>query len=221
MKSHHMKTEVELLQYFELNLLSSVTSDFHKRPIVWQDLFDAGVDLPETAILDLWKEWIMPQSLDNATAAGYDVLFSACWYLDHLNEGWWEFHKCNPRGIANLSTDQEAHILGGHASMWGERVDSSNFFERVWPRLSAVSEVLWSGSPSNHDDLSSSLVQGRLERFRCLMIQQFDIPASPIAPGYCGHGPISNDNGAPLLPPLVKRPHSELTDVHRIDFLMK
>jgi hexosaminidase len=184
-----METEVELLQQFELNLLAKVSSEFQKRPIVWQDLFDSGVKLPKTAILDLWKEWIMPGSLDSATAAGHDVLFSACWYLDHLDHDWWKFYTCDPRGgIVNLSTDQQARILGGHAAMWGERVDSSNFFERVWPRLSAVSEVLWSGSKSSDEYISSSLVQGRLEHFRCLLVQQFDIPASPIGPGYCGNG---------------------------------
>ena len=182
-----MKTESEVVQYFELDLLATVHK-LHKRPIAWQEMFDSTSDPTKTVILDLWQEGVMPQSLYYTTAAGYDVLFSACWYLDHLDEDWQDFHKCNPRsGFVNLSAIQQAHILGGHASMWAEHVNSTNFFERVWPRTSAMAEALWSSNASYHGELAYNLVQGRLEGFRCWMIQQFDIPVKPIGPGYCKH----------------------------------
>lgn len=203
MQAHNITTELELLQYFELDLVSTVIDALGKRPVVWQDLFDSGVELPPTVILDVWKDWTASGTMFNATAASYDVVFSACWYLDHLNEDWWSFYECNPRGY-NLSAVQQARVLGGHASMWGERVDETDFFERVWPRTSATAEILWSGSPQNMTDISYSLVRGRLERFRCSMIDQFSIPASPIAPGYCGKPPVAADIGAHLpLPPLM------------------
>jgi len=192
MIAHNLTSEVELLQYFELDLIDTVGKKLDKRVIVWQDLFDSGVELPISTVLDVWKEWILAGSLYNATSAGYDVIVSACWYLDHQNERWWDFYRCNAMDKANLTQDQREHVLGGHASMWGERVDATNFYERVWPRASAVSEVLWSGNAHNYSDLSYSLVQGRLERFRCWLVRQFQIPASPIAPGYCGDGPIAS-----------------------------
>jgi len=73
------------LQRFELALLDTVISH-NKRPVAWQDLLDLGVQLPKEVILDNWKEWIMSQSLAQTTGAGHDVLFSACWYLDHVDE---------------------------------------------------------------------------------------------------------------------------------------
>jgi hexosaminidase len=187
-----MTREVELLQYFELDLLDRVVHTYRKRPIVWQDVFDSGLQgIPDTTILDIWKDWIMDESLYNATIANYDVVFSACWYLDHLNEDWWSFYTCNPREITNMTSNQQSHILGGHTSMWGENVDSTNFFERVWPRSSATAEVLWSGRTKNVT-ISFNEVQARLERFRCYMLQQFDIPVSPIAPDHCqSHGPFN------------------------------
>jgi hexosaminidase len=215
MKLHNMTNEIEVLQYFELDLLNHIVDTYGRRSIVWQDLFDSGVQgLPSSVILDIWKDWIMESSLFNATFANYDVLFSACWYLDHLNEEWWSFYTCNPRNFANLTLLQKSRILGGHTSMWGERVDSTNFFERVWPRSSATAEVLWSGSPLNiSTDLSNTHVQARMDRFRCYMIQQFDIPVSPISPGHCqAHGPIyrTTDGGAGSFMPL---PENSSVDV--------
>lgn len=181
-----MTMEVQVLQYFELDLVNTVIRNLKKRPIIWQDPFDSGVNLPNTVVLDVWKDWIMGDSVKRTTAAGYDIIFSACWYLDHLDEDWWKFHQCNPRGFGNINAEQQAHILGGHGSIWAEHVDSTNFFARVWPRMSAAAEVLWSGSPNV---ASQYLVQARLVRFRCWMVQQYDIPASPIAPDYCSeHG---------------------------------
>jgi hexosaminidase len=193
MQLHNMTHVVELLQYFELDLLRYVIHTNGKRPIVWQDLFDMNVQgIPSTVILDIWKDWIMEDSLYKATDANYDVLFSACWYLDHLNEDWWSFYTCNPRNMPNLTATQQSHILGGHTSMWGERVDSTDFYERVWPRSSATAEVLWSGSPKViTTDLSYNHVQARLDQFRCYMLQQFNVPISPISPGHCeSHGPL-------------------------------
>jgi hexosaminidase len=211
MALHNMTSDLEILQFFELDLLNEVIQTNNKRPIVWQDLFDSGVQgLPSSTILDIWKEWIMEESLFNATNATFDVVFSACWYLDHLNQDWWSFYTCNPRNFANLSAIQQDHILGGHTSMWGETVDTSNFFERVWPRSSATAEVLWSGSPRTvPKDLSYVHVLERLARFRCYMIQQFSVPISPIAPGHCqSHGPIvpstiGNDSDDQKKSPLV------------------
>lgn len=192
-----MTKTVEVLQYFEMNLLQYVLNVSKKRPIVWQDLFDMGVTgIPSNVIFDVWKEWIMEESLCKTTAANYDILFSACWYLDHLNEDWWRFYTCNPRNMANLTSAQQSHILGGHTSMWGESVDSTNFYERVWPRSSATAEVLWSGSSNVIPaELSFDRIQLRLDRFRCYMLEQFNLPISPISPGHCQpHGPMQMYN---------------------------
>ena len=37
-------------------------------------------------------------------------------------------------------------VIGGKANMWGEHVDASNFFARVWPRTSVLVR-LPSGAP--------------------------------------------------------------------------
>ena len=38
--------------------------------------------------------------------------------------------------------ENAAHlVLGGEACMWGESMDPSDVFARIWPKASAVSEV--------------------------------------------------------------------------------
>lgn len=178
-------TVIDLLDQFEQELLSTVITKLHRRPIVWQELFDSNLSLPSNTIVDVWKNSIAAETLRNATLAGYDAILSACWYLDHLNDDWWKLHSCNPRGFSNLTDAQKKHILGGHASMWGERIDGTNFFPTVWPRASSMAEVLWSGSPSNHTLLKYNDVMDRLSKFRCDLLRRFDIPASPIQPDRC------------------------------------
>jgi len=58
----------------------------------------------------------------------------------------------------------------------------------VWPRASATAEVLWSGTAPNHDrGLDKDAVTDRLSTFRCYLVTQFGIQASPIfhGNGYC------------------------------------
>lgn len=64
--------------------------------------------------------------------------------------------------------------------MWGEKVDSSNFFPRAYPRVSAAAEKLWTGNRAG----AMLTVRERMNEFRCLLLDVgFDI--SPLGPGTC------------------------------------
>jgi len=178
MKRHNMTDEKQLLGYFESTLLKYVTNNLGKTPIVWQELFDSGLELPMQTVVDVWKEWDL-SARDAATGSGYEVLLSACWYLDHLDKDWRAFYRCDPRDF-NGTKEQRQLVIGGHASMWGERVDETNFMSRVWPRASAVAEKLWTGNSTD----AAETAQIRLERFRCDMVQR-GFAAAPISPGSC------------------------------------
>jgi hexosaminidase len=178
LKAHNLTSEVDLLDYFEDALLSFVIMRLHKRPIVWQELFESGLRLPPETIVDVWQNWNDNPVREKATKS-HSILVSSCWYLDHLDEDWKSFYECNPRGF-NGTERQKARVEGGHASMWGERVDEENFMPRVWPRASATAEKLWTGASSS----AAASAAERLVKFRCLMVQR-GVAASPIQPGSC------------------------------------
>ena len=136
------------------------------------------------------------------SAAGYRVILSSCWYLDHLEHDWYHFYQCDPRDKLNATTASQTTtipsvdaqyelVLGGHASMWGEHVDGSNFMSRVWPRASAMAERLWTGT-SREDT-----IRDRMADFRCHMVRR-GIDAGPIGPGVCDKEPRFNKNAASI-----------------------
>ena len=47
-----------------------------------------------------------------------------------------------PRGA--MSPEQEARILGGEATLWGEIVDDTLIDQQLWPRAAAMAERFWS-----------------------------------------------------------------------------
>jgi hexosaminidase len=102
---------------------------------------------------------------------------SGCWYLDWLDHTWQNFYTCDPRNY----TGNKDLMLGGHASMWGEHVDPSNFISRVWPRASAAAERLWTGDVSHGP---ADNIAERIHKFRCHMVLQ-GFAAGPTAPGCC------------------------------------
>jgi hexosaminidase len=175
MKQHGMHNETQLFDYFQTKLLNIVA----RTKIVWQEVFNLGLTLPRDTIVDVWKGYDN-MTIQEATLAGYRVIVSGCWYLDHLGDDWDDFHKCIPRNFTG-TPHQKSLVLGGHASMWGERVDSTNFMQRVWPRASAAAERLWNSNITAEDTF-----QTRLATFRCHMVAR-GIPASPILPGICNH----------------------------------
>lgn len=148
-----------------------------RTPVVWQEVFNLNLTLTASTIIDVWKGFDA-KTMGDATKRGFKVILSGCWYLDHLTSDWNTFYSCDPRNF----TGRTDLLLGGHASMWGEHVDASNFMSRVWPRASAVAERLWTGDIS----IAKENVKQRISDFRCRMAQQ-GFAAQPIRPGFCAH----------------------------------
>jgi len=178
MKAHGMGNRtVELYEYFETRMLK-IVGKFQKTPIVWQEVFDLNLSIPQNTIIDVWKGFDQ-HAIQNATNQHFRVILSGCWYLDHLDRTWDNYYECDPRNVTGANND---FVIGGHASMWGEAVDASNFVSRVWPRASAVAERLWHGNVTQSGAMDS--ISDRIHAFRCRMVLQ-GFAAGPTRPGFC------------------------------------
>lgn len=177
MEEHGMGDKVvELYDYFETNLLKTIEG-LDKTPIVWQEAFNLNLTIPKNTIIDVWKGFDS-NTIRNAVDQGHRVILSGCWYLDHLDKTWQHFYECDP---LNFTSSNKELMIGGHASMWGEHCDASNFVSRVWPRASSAAERLWHGTT---DKSAKDSIHERIHKFRCRMVQM-GFPAGPTGPGVC------------------------------------
>jgi hexosaminidase len=219
MRNHNMTNANELLQYFEISLITYMTDALHKTPIVWQEVFDSAnalhLHLPPQTIVDVWKG-DYASTIDKATRQGLSVILSSCWYLDNVDATAHDYYKCNPRSGFNATKDDDDDdeaqqqqmqlVVGGHASMWGEMVDETNFMSRVWPRAAVTAEKLWTGS-SNTSTAEANYPQ-RLEKFRCYMKLHGIAVSPPFGPGTCEVHLHNNNSNTSMGHPLSSTPSS-------------
>ena len=73
-------------------------------------------------------------------------------------------------------------VLGGEASSWGESADAWNSDERVFHRVPAVAERLWSSAQQTVNEESARVRKAEL---RCKLLSGLGIRAGPVFPDYC------------------------------------
>ncbi len=119
-----------------------------RRMIGWDEILDGG--LPEGATVQSWR------GMDGALAAvqaGQDAVVSPtshC-YLDYPPETTdlrttYSFEPV-PEG---LTAEEADRILGGEGNMWTEYAPEEIVDTKIWPRLAALAERLW--SPADRRD---------------------------------------------------------------------
>jgi hexosaminidase len=148
MKSHHIKSNVELQAYFSGRVQDLVTK--HKKtPIGWDEVLVPGV--PKAIVIQSWRG---VDSLAAAAKDGYRGILSNGYYLDL---GWSaaRHYAMDPLGgpAAALPAEQKQLILGGESCIWSEYVNAENIDSRIWPRNAAIAERLW--SPEGTTDVAS------------------------------------------------------------------
>jgi len=167
-------------QYYETTLLQYMDT-LGKDYIVWQDVFDNGLTLKPSTVVDVWKgDW--QSELGNVTAAGYRSILSAPWYLNYINYGnvWVDYYQVEPLDF-NGTTEQQDLVIGGEACLWGEFVDSTNFMPRMWPFVGAIGERLY--SPMDTTNLTSAA--NRLQVHTCRLIKRGINAQPPNGPSFC------------------------------------
>ena len=134
--------------YFNQRLLA-IVQKHGKTMEGWDEVLHPGV--PKDVLIQSWRG---QKSLAEAARGGYRAILSNGYYLD-LNHSAAEHYRMDPLGgpAAQLTPEQKARVLGGEACLWIEWVSSENLDIKLWPRLAAIAERLW--SPASTTDVAS------------------------------------------------------------------
>ncbi len=146
-KSEGLQDEHELQSYF-IKRIEKFLQSKNRRLIGWDEILEGG--LAPAATVQSWR------GVDGAIAAaqsGHDAIVSPTShaYFDYdigttdLRKVY-SFEPIPPE----LTEKERKHILGGECNMWTERAPQETVDSKVFPRLVAMAECLWS-FPENKD----------------------------------------------------------------------
>ena len=103
-------------------------------------------------------------------------------YLDYCApyHNWRQIYTYNP--LANISLDLQGGIEGGEILLWSEQTDSNDVDSKLWPRVAAAAEVLWTGI---RDESMLEDATRRLGAWRERAVVDLGIRMSPVTMTYC------------------------------------
>ena len=169
----------ELVQHFWQQLSERVLPPLNRTAGVWMSdspnhipefLRPDMAKLPAGAVANVYQDW---QAAAPLLDAGTPVVLSIAydgWYLDH-HPDFAKVYDVRPCDPALLDCDahprRRALLRGGSASMWGEKVDATNFDVNVWPGTTALAERLWSDPPANSSTVTAAAAQARHRALAC------------------------------------------------------
>ncbi len=132
-REHQLATSRDLHGYFNQRL-QKIVKAHGKTMIGWDEVLAPGL-AGDTVI----QSWRGQEALAQASKKGYRGILSFGYYLDHLKPA--SFHYAVDPLPAGAD---DPHILGGEACMWAEYVSAETVDSRIWPRMAAIAERLWS-----------------------------------------------------------------------------
>jgi hexosaminidase len=138
MAKNNLPDNQALQAYFNKRVLQIVTKH-NKKMIGWDEILHP--DLPNSIVIQSWRG---QKSLAEGAKKGYAGILSSGYYLDHLQPAEKHYLVDPIPADSSLTPEEAALILGGEACMWGEYISQENIDSRIWPRLAAVAERLWS-----------------------------------------------------------------------------
>lgn len=139
-KEFGLQNEAELQTYF-IERIAAFLATKEKKIIGWDEILEGGI--PADAMIQSWRGM---EGGKQAALQGHGVVMSPtshC-YFDYGLESTdlkdvYEFDPV-PDG---LSPTQRSNIRGGECNMWTEHAPQERVDEKVFPRLLAIAEVLW------------------------------------------------------------------------------
>ena len=137
-KRHGFSNNAALQAHFNRRV-SAILTRHGKRMMGWDEIVHPA--LPPRTLVQSWRG---EQYLADAVRQGFAGILSAPWYLDRIKPAS-EYYAVDPvPRFDGLTPAQQALIVGGEACMWAEFITAETADSRIWPRLGAIAERLWS-----------------------------------------------------------------------------
>ena len=148
-KTEKLKDEHELQSYF-IGRIEKFLNKKGKKIIGWDEIIEGGI--PNNATVQSWR------GMDGGILAAqnqHEAIMSPtshCYFdydLEAINlEKVYSFEP-----IPNeLNKNEQKYIIGGECNMWSEQAPQEKIDSKVFPRILAMSEVLWSSKEKNYDE---------------------------------------------------------------------
>ncbi len=148
MHAHGLKNNADLQAYFNQRV-QKIVAKYGKVMEGWDEILRP--DLPKTIVIQSWRG---QKSLADAAQQGYRGILSSGYYLDLVSPTSAHYVVDPFTGpTASLSDVDKQEVLGGEACMWSEYVSAETVDSRIWPRMAAIAERLW--SPQNVTNIDS------------------------------------------------------------------
>ena len=139
-KDENLQNTHELQSYF-IQKIEHYISSKGKKLIGWDEILEGG--LAQGATVQSWRGF---DGASEAAKAGNDAIVSPTSHayfdydLDAIDlEKVYDFDPIP----TDVPSDKVKHIIGGECNMWSERAPQNTIDSKVFPRLLAMSEVLW------------------------------------------------------------------------------
>jgi hexosaminidase len=137
-----------------------------RRLIGWDEI--ATGPLPAEAVVEVWRDTATIAAL---ARAGHDVIAAPESYA-YINRSPGDLPLARVYAFdplpAGLSPREAAHVLGGEAPLWSERITTENFDLMAFPRLLAFAEAVWTRGRRDLADFERRLAAGPEPRLAVL-----------------------------------------------------
>ncbi|WOD43819.1 beta-N-acetylhexosaminidase [Hwangdonia lutea] len=190
MLDENLENAEELQSYFVKRMEKFIYSK-NKKLMGWDEILEGG--LPERATVMSWRGF---EGGIEAANMGHDVVMSpgSPLYFDH-NQGKSEFEPPSWGGYNSLlkvydfnpvpdviAADKRHHILGGQANLWTEQIKTLSHVQYMMlPRLSALSEALWTNPNQKNKEKFIKKIDIHFDRFKEL---SYNFAGSALSPDY-------------------------------------
>ena len=151
-----LKDAHELQSYF-IQHFANYLKQHGRKAIGWDEILEGG--LPEGAMVQSWRGM---QGGIEAASAGRDVVMSptshAYFDYDVKSTDLAEVYHFQPVSDS-LDIEITKHIIGGECNMWTEHAPQEKVDSKMFPRMLAMAEVLWTNQKARNYDEFLNRVQ--------------------------------------------------------------